>query len=169
MTPAEHLAAALAGMGFSGDPEMTQTHRQFTQMLQGFLPAERAPVVSLLPTRSSDLIILRGLPFHSLCAHHLLPFFGTCTLAYRPSGSIAGLGWFPRLLHHLAHRPQLQERLADQLIETIMDALSPTSAGVVIQARQLCVEMRGACSPGEFEVRAQRGAEDPELLQALAQ
>ena len=105
--------------------------------------------------------------FASLCAHHLLPFFGTCTLAYRPAGRIAGLGWFPRLVSALSRRPQLQERLADQLAQALTDALAPRSVGVHLVARQLCVELRGPRTSASFEVTALRGEDDPALTASL--
>lgn len=166
MTPEEHLAAALAGLGFAGDPEMARTPELVARLLAEFLPVAPPPLEPL-DTLGGDLVIMRDLPFHSLCAHHLLPFFGTVTLAYRPQGRIAGLGALARLVEHLARRPQLQERLAASVADTLLDGLGAASVGVTVSARQLCVEMRGARVPATFEVVATRGAADPDLLAAL--
>lgn len=163
---AEHFAQALAALGFTGDPEMVQTPVQLAEFLAELRPAP-LPEVAPLATRSHDLVVIRDLPFHSLCAHHLLPFFGHCTIAYRPAGRIAGFGWFPRLLTALSRRPQLQERLGEALIDAIEDALCPSAVGVRIVARQLCVELRGARSDGRFELLARRGEADAALDRAL--
>ena len=169
MTPEEHLAAALAGLGLEvgPDPEMALTPQQVAELLREFARTDAPPQTRALPTASTDAIVLRALPYHSLCAHHLLPFFGHCTIVYRPAGHIAGLGWFPRVLAHHARRPQLQERLCTALADTLQAALSPQAVGVRLTARQLCVEMRGASSPGEYEVRTWRGDPDPELARLL--
>lgn len=163
---ADHFAKALAALGFAGDPEMIRTPGLVAGFLGDFLPRE-APSVTPMPTTSEDLVVLRDLPFYSLCAHHLLPFFGTCTIAVRPAGALAGLGWYPRVLQALSRRPQVQERLAAQLADHLHDAIGARSVGVRLVARQLCVEMRGARSCGSFEVTALRGAEDPDLRGAL--
>ncbi len=164
---AHHLRQALAALGFPDDVEMARTPEQVAEFLAELLP-QAPPAVEPLPTASRDLVVVRDLPYHSLCAHHLLPFFGHCSIVYRPDGHIAGLGWFPRLLDSLARRPQLQERLAADLADGVLGALGAASVGVHLTARQLCVEMRGARSPGSFEVSARRGAADPALDLALA-
>ncbi len=165
-SPVDHLRAAFAALGMDVDPEMAETPERVAELLAGFAPAP-PPELSILPTSSGDLITCEGLPFHSLCAHHLLPFFGTCAIALRPAGRIAGLGGYPRLVAALARRPQLQERLAAQIAETLMAQLEPASVGVKLVARQLCVEMRGARSAGNFTIRAFRGGDDAALRAAL--
>lgn len=167
MTPAEHLAAALAGLGFHGDPEMDGTPERVTEMLSLFLPNTPPPPIKPLPTSSRDVVVIRNLPYHSLCAHHLLPFFGHCTIVYKPSGHIGGLGWFPRLLQHAAQQPQLQERLGAHLADHILSALQPVAVGVKLTARQMCVEMRGPCSAGDFETHTWRGHPDDALRSLL--
>jgi GTP cyclohydrolase IA len=167
MDAADHLDAALRLLGLHGDPEMARTGEQVAQLLADFAPTGTLPALDALPTTSFEVVILRDLPFYSLCAHHLLPFFGTCDLAYRPSGHIAGLGAFPRLLDALARRPQLQERLAAQLADEIDRALQPRAVVVRLRARQLCMEMRGARSSGSVEVVALRGNDDRELVGLL--
>ena len=160
---AAHLAQALELLGFVGDPEMDTTAERVVEFLAEFRP-QASPPVTPLETRSQSPVVIRDLKYHSLCAHHLLPFFGTCTIAYRPNGAIAGLGWFPRLVGHLARQPQLQERLAEQIAHGINEALAPHSVAVFVTARQMCVEMRGARAHGAFEVTAVAGAEDNMLL-----
>ena len=162
MTPEEHIAAALAGLDFPDDPEMANTPALVVGFLREFLP-QRPPITSTLPTSSTDPVLIAQMPYHSLCAHHLLPFFGECTIAYRPSGQLVGLGWFPRILECFARRPQLQERLCASLADVVMATLEPSAVVVKLTARQMCVEMRGTRSTGHFEVHARRGGADPAL------
>lgn len=156
------LASALQALGFTDDPEMETTAERMVEFL-GEFQTRPVPTTQPLSTRSTNPVVIRDLQYHSLCAHHLLPFFGRCTIAYRPNGAIAGLGWFPRLVESLARRPQLQERLAEEVAEAIFAALSPHSVAVYMSARQMCVEMRGARATGEFEVMATAGAPDADL------
>jgi GTP cyclohydrolase I len=161
-----HLAAALEALGFAGDPEMVRTPERVAEFLALFVP-KPAPPTDPLPTRSDNPVVIRDLRFHSLCAHHLLPFFGDCTIAYRPEGRIAGLGWFPRLVDTMASRPQLQERLAEEIALAIHATLQPRSVVIRLRARQMCVEMRGSRAGGTFEVTAAAGLPDPELAALL--
>lgn len=167
MNAAHHIDAALRLLGLTGDPEMTRTAEQVAELLSDFAPSGTLPEIEPLPTTSYEVVILRDLPFYSLCAHHLVPFFGTCDIAYRPAGHIGGLGAFPRLLDALARRPQLQERLAAQLADEIDRALQPRAVVVRLRARQMCMEMRGARSTGTIEVVAIRGNDDSDLLHLL--
>jgi len=164
---AEHIAAALSALGFEGDPEMGQTPRLVAGFLAEFVPDAPAPQLSTFPSAGRDLVILRDLPFYSMCAHHLVPFFGTATVAYVPDERIVGLGAVPRLLDHLARRPQLQERLGAQLADALAEELSPIALGVRLTARQMCMEMRGARSPGTVETQVLRGASHAGLEAAI--
>ena len=158
-----HFARALDALGFHADPELADTPRRVVEFLSEYRSTP-LPEVQPLETRSTSPVIVRDLHYHSLCAHHLLPFFGTCTIAYRPNGAIAGLGWFPRMVASLAQRPQLQERLVEQIAAAVNDALQPRSVAVCLTARQMCVEMRGARARGAFEVTATAGETDPTLI-----
>lgn len=166
MTAEAHLAAALQALGFQGDPEMARTPELLAGWLREFLPGP-LPALEALATTSEDLVVLRRVPFHALCAHHLLPFFGEATVAWRPSGRICGLGAVARLVEALARQPQLEERLAAQIADALVRDLSPSAVGVRLEARQLCLELRGARVPAICEVTALRGAPDAALLAAL--
>jgi GTP cyclohydrolase IA len=98
---------------------------------------------ALYEHQGSDLVAIRGIPFYSLCEHHLLPFFGRCHIGYLPAGKVIGLSKVPRLVDLFAHRLQLQERLTRQVAETIDQIVRPHGVVVVMEARHLCVEMRG--------------------------
>ncbi len=161
-TPAEHLRAWLDAIGLNGDPELEGTPERVTELFASFVPGPE-PEPSLFEG-GQDPVILRQLPFHSLCAHHLLPFFGTATIAYVPSGRVAGLGWFARLLKHHARQPQLQERLGATVADSIALRLGSPAVVVRLQARQLCMEMRGVQSTGEIETLALRGPGAKDLL-----
>jgi len=145
---------------------MDATAERVVQFL-GEFRAQPTPTTKPLSTRSENPVVIRDLQYHSLCAHHLLPFFGTCTIAYRPAGAIAGLGWFPRMVESLARRPQLQERLVEQIAEAVFTTLQPQSVAVYMNARQMCVEMRGARARGLFEVTATAGIPDRELAELV--
>jgi GTP cyclohydrolase I len=108
--------------------------------------------------RSDDLVIVRDLPFYSLCVHHFVPFFGHAYVAYLPGKRLIGLSGVARILEFYARRPQLQERLTAQVADHLVRWLAPRGVAVLIEARHLCMEMRGVRKTGCFETRALRGA-----------
>jgi GTP cyclohydrolase I len=95
-----------------------------------------------------DLVVVRDVNFFSLCEHHLLPFFGRAHIAYLPKGRVVGLSKVPRIVDAFAHRLQLQERLTRQIAQALNDVLEPEGVAVVIEARHLCMEMRGVEKQG---------------------
>lgn len=155
------LQRLLDTLGLSADPEVSGTAERVSTLLASFTPSQ-LPTPTLCETPSQSPIIVRGIPFHSLCAHHLLPFFGTVAVAYRPSGKILGLGSIPRAIAALARRTQIQERLTEQIADLLDSWVSPTSLAVGIRARHLCVEMkeRSPGPPVEAIVVAVRGEVD---------
>ncbi len=111
-----------------------------------------------------EMVVLRDIPFHSLCEHHLLPFHGVAHVGYIPDGRIVGISKLARLVEILARRPQVQERLAGQVVDTLMGGLRARGAAVVIEATHLCMTMRGIKKPGAVMVTsATRGVfrDDP--------
>lgn len=90
-----------------------------------------------------DMVVVRDINFFSLCEHHLLPFFGRAHVGYLPRGRIVGLSKLPRLVDVFAHRLQVQERMTRQIAEAVAAVLQPDGVGVVVEARHLCMEMRG--------------------------
>ncbi len=161
------MAAVLAVLGFSDDPEMEATATRFLEFLAELDPRRPPPVMAPMATSSTDPLVLRGVPFYSLCAHHLVPFFGSADIAIRPAGQLCGLGSIARQLQHFARRPQVQERLGAMLAEQLQQALNASCVLVRLRARHLCMEMRGAQTCAEVETLARRGNADGELLTLL--
>ncbi len=105
-----------------------------------------------------EMVILKDIPFYSMCEHHLPPFHGKAHVGYIPSGKVLGISKIARAVEVLARRPQLQERLTSQIADAIMDAIKPIGVGVVIEAEHLCMTMRGIRKPGSMVVTsANRG------------
>jgi GTP cyclohydrolase IA len=96
----------------------------------------------------SEMVVVKDIPFHSLCEHHLLPFAGSAAVAYIPAGRVIGLSKIPRVVDMYARRLQVQERLTQQVADFLMERLAPRGVGVVIEATHLCASMRGIRKPG---------------------
>jgi GTP cyclohydrolase I len=99
-----------------------------------------------------EMVMVRDIPFHSACEHHLVPFVGKAHVAYIPNGRIVGLSKIARVVDVFAKRPQVQERLTGQIADALMDRLEPRGALVVIEAEHLCMSMRGIKKPGSVTV-----------------
>jgi GTP cyclohydrolase IA len=91
----------------------------------------------------NEMLIVKDIDFYSLCEHHLLPFFGKCHVAYIPQGQVVGLSKIPRLVDMFARRLQVQERLTNQIAETLREKIRPLGVAVVMEATHLCMSMRG--------------------------
>ncbi len=109
-------------------------------------PLESAPTT--FPEDHREMVILRDIPFYSVCEHHLVPFHGVAHVGYIPDGKVVGLSKLARVVEGFARRPQLQERLTGQIADAIMDALQPDGVAVVIECEHLCLTMRGVKKPG---------------------
>ncbi len=145
------------------DPNLKQTDermaRMYLEMFHG-LKEGSEPEVTTFPNDEgySSMVMEKDIPFYSMCAHHFVPFYGHAHIAYIPQDRIIGLSKFARILEFYAKRPQLQERLTEQVVDFLEDKLDPRGAMVVIEARHLCVEMRGVKKPGALTVTsAMRG------------
>ncbi len=100
----------------------------------------------------SEMVIVQDIDFYSMCEHHLLPFFGRCHVAYLPRDKVIGLSKIPRLVEMFSRRLQVQERLTNQIAETLSDVLNPLGVGVVMEGTHLCMLMRGVEKQNSFAV-----------------
>jgi GTP cyclohydrolase I len=107
---------------------------------------------ALFTVSYSEMVIVKDIDFFSLCEHHLLPFFGKCHVAYIPRTKVIGLSKIPRLVDIFARRLQVQERLTNQIAETIRDKIDPLGVAVVMEATHLCMSMRGVEKQRSFAV-----------------
>jgi len=108
--------------------------------------------------RYDEMVILRDIPFYSMCEHHLLPFMGRAHVAYLPSGKIVGISKLARVIETIAHRPQVQERLTSDIADLLMTELDARGAGVIVEATHTCMTIRGVRKPGaEMVTSAMRG------------
>jgi len=162
------------GLDASREPELAETPARvadlYRQIFSGLEPGSE-PDLATFPTTGTgeELVIVRDLPFHSLCIHHFVPFFGRATIAYVPAGTLVGISGPARLLEHYARRPQLQERIGQQVAEHMERLLAPRGVAVLLEARHLCMEMRGVRKTAWVETRAARGTRaDPRWNEALA-
>lgn len=105
-----------------------------------------------------EMVILRNIPFYSMCEHHFLPFHGEAHVGYVPDGRVVGISKLARVVEGFARRPQIQEQLTSQVAEAIMQTLKPDGVAVVVEAEHLCMTMRGVKKPGSRMVTsAMRG------------
>jgi GTP cyclohydrolase I len=118
-------------------------------LTRGYAQTAEAVVGDALFTEDHEnMVVVRDIEFYSLCEHHMLPFFGTCHVAYIPNGKVVGLSKLPRIVEVYARRLQVQERLTDQVAGAIEAVLQPRGVGVVIEASHLCMMMRGVEKQG---------------------
>ncbi len=128
--------------GLLHTPERVAKAMQF--LVKGYKDDPEALLRKALFTVSYDeMVIVKDVEMFSLCEHHLLPFFGKVHVAYIPNGKVIGLSKIPRLIEAFSRRLQIQERLTTQIAEAIQSAIEPQGVGVVIEARHLCMMMRG--------------------------
>jgi GTP cyclohydrolase IA len=133
--------------GLIGTPE--RVHRMYTELTAGYhVDPKRLINNAIFDVDYSEMVVVKDIPFYSLCEHHLLPFFGSAAVAYIPRGRVIGLSKIPRIVEMYARRLQVQERLTQQVAEFLQDNLAPQGVGVVIEATHLCAVMRGVRKPG---------------------
>jgi len=133
--------------GLLGTPQ--RVHRMYTELTAGYhVDPDRLINGAIFDVPYSEMVVVKDIPFYSLCEHHLLPFFGSAAVAYIPRGRVVGLSKIPRIVETYARRLQIQERLTQQIADFLQDRLDPKGVGVVIEATHLCAVMRGVRKPG---------------------
>ena len=133
--------------GLSGTPR--RVHRMYTELTAGYhVDPDRLLNGAVFDVRYSEMVVVKDIPFYSLCEHHLLPFFGSAAVAYIPRGRVIGLSKIPRIVETYARRLQVQERLTQQIADFLQTRLEPQGVGVVLEATHLCAVMRGVRKPG---------------------
>lgn len=126
--------------------------RMYEEIFRGLLPPDEDLLKCIEGETHDEMVLIKNIPFYSICEHHLLPFFGNAHIAYIPDGKIVGLSELPKALDYLAKRPQVQERLTSQLANLLMEKLKPKGCMIVIEAEHLCMSMRGIKKPGSKTV-----------------
>jgi len=151
---AKHMTAVMRELNLDlEDPNYVETPERIAKMYLEMFHGLREGAEPKITTFPNDegydhMVIEKEIPFYSMCAHHFVPFYGHAHIAYIPQSTIVGLSKLPRVLEFYAKRPQLQERLTEQVAEFLWSKLEPQGVMVVIEARHLCVEMRGVKKAG---------------------
>lgn len=134
--------------GLEGTPE--RVAEMYAEIFGGMKQDPREELKVGFELGHREMVVLRDIPFYSMCEHHLLPFYGVAHIGYIPNeeGRIIGISKLARVVEIVSKRPQLQERMTTEIADTIMDAIKPEGVAVVIQAEHLCMIMRGIKKPG---------------------
>lgn len=143
-------------------PRLRKTPQRFADMMEDILSGRDRNAKDILKIthdlKHDEMVLLKGVPFYSICEHHLLPFFGKCSVAYIPKeNKIVGISKLVEIIDVMSKRLQVQERLTTDIANSIMKYLNPKGVGVVIEARHLCIEMRGIKQPEMIVTSAVRG------------
>ncbi|HEX3032315.1 MAG TPA: GTP cyclohydrolase I FolE [Bacillota bacterium] len=125
--------------------------RMYQEIFHGLEEDPRQYLKTLFTEEHDEMVLVKDIPFYSMCEHHLLPFFGKAHVAYIPAkGKITGLSKLARVVESVAKRPQLQERLTSSVADMIMEALEAQGVMVVVEAEHMCMTMRGVKKPGSL-------------------
>jgi len=136
--------------GLKKTPE--RVARMYAELLGGTFEDPKVHLRSVFTEKYDEIVLLRDIPFHSVCEHHLLPFIGKAHVAYLPTGKVLGVSKLARIVDTFAHRLQAQERLTGQIADFLMQNLKPLGVAVVLQASHSCMTIRGIQKPGSLMV-----------------
>jgi len=132
--------------------------RMYAEVFSGLREDSGAVLSTVFTEEYDEIVLVKDIPFYSMCEHHLLPFFGKAHVAYLPRNKIVGISKLARAVEHFAKRPQVQERLTNQIADLISNTLHPRGVAVVLEATHTCMTMRGVKKPGSSVVTsAMRG------------
>ncbi|MCL2330768.1 MAG: GTP cyclohydrolase I FolE [Phycisphaerae bacterium] len=157
----DRIAAAvreiLIGVGEDPDREgLRQTPvrvaRMYAEMFAGLRDDPRAHLKTFFTEQYDELVVLRDIPFNSMCEHHLMPFAGRAHVAYLPDGRIVGISKLARVVEAYARRPQVQERMTSQIADLLMEELNAKGVAVILEATHLCMTCRGVKKSGAIMV-----------------
>ncbi len=136
-----------ARQGLKATPD--RVSRALRELTNGYgVKPEEVIAEAIFDQDYDEMVVVKDIPFYSLCEHHMLPFFGQVHVGYLPKGKVIGLSKIPRLVEVFSHRLQIQEQLTREIAEALNAALVPKGVGVVVEGRHLCMEMRGVETPG---------------------
>ena len=126
--------------------------RMYAELLAGMQRDASEHLESVFTEKYDEIVLLRDIPFYSICEHHLMPFIGSAHVAYLPAGKVLGVSKLARVVDDFARRLQLQERLTVQIADFLMDSLNPQGVVVVLEASHSCMTIRGIKKPGSIMV-----------------
>ena len=124
--------------------------RMYAEMFSGLHRDPRELLRKTFTQKYDEMVLVKDIGFASMCEHHLLPFFGKAHIAYLPNGKIVGLSKLARVVEVLAHRPQVQERMTEELADLLMKELDARGVGVILEATHTCMTIRGVRKPGSI-------------------
>jgi len=136
--------------GLKRTPE--RVARMYAELLGGMSQDPKEHSERVFAEKYDEIVLLRDIPFYSICEHHLMPFIGSAHVAYLPAGRVLGVSKLARVVDCFARRLQVQERLTDQIADFIMDSLNPRGVAVVLEASHSCMTIRGIKKPGSVMV-----------------
>jgi len=145
---AENLLRNCIHAEWDSDPHLKQTPDRFARMLKDLTTPDDFDFTTFPNEGVDQMVIIKDIPFYTLCAHHVIPFYGYAHIGYVPDADIAGLSKFARTVKHFCKSLNVQEELTQTICNYLRDELQPVGVAVVMQAEHLCMTMRGAQVPG---------------------
>ena len=136
--------------GLRGTPR--RVAKMYAELLSGMREEPGEHLRHVFTEKYDEIVLLRDIPFYSICEHHLMPFIGSAHVAYLPTGAVLGVSKLARIVDCFARRLQVQERLGDQIADFIMSGLKPLGVTVVLEASHSCMTIRGVKKPGSVMV-----------------
>ena len=157
----EGIGEDAAREGLKDTPD--RVARMYTEIFEGMGEEPSEPLSKVFPMSSGEMVLEKDIVFHSMCEHHMMPFYGKAHIAYVPDGKVVGLSKLARTVEIYARRLQIQERMTGQIADAVMEHLAPRGVMVMLEAEHMCMTMRGVKKPGSRTVSvAARGCFEAE-------